>query len=374
MGELKLIRFNLGKSQLETTCIYYLYKQLNSSMNRLTIAIPTYNRCDLLDRLLLDINSEIKALSTVRKQLVDIWVIDNKSTDNTLEVIKKWRGKSNNFYYEINPANLGIEGNIIKASLISDNEYTWLLSDHQRIRPRVINEILDILEVENPSLIIMEIDQWRPSHKTMEKKSRFMHEISPDELGEIFFLTGNLSTNLFEKSLATRSARDAIRISYSYYPNMAKLSKLNSESIICRISSATALPQNSENSNLKRHYDTFIASFIEHISVTRKLINHELKIKWSIRGFQNSVYVSAMAFELCKILCLKSGDFKNTFITLIRAMIANRGRYILSICSLMTLLALIAYLLPISVRKRACIILLMKFKPNSSFLMLIKNV
>ena len=343
-------------------------------MNRLTIAIPTYNRCDLLDRLLLDINSELEALPTVRKQLVDIWVIDNMSTDDTLEVIKKWRGKSNNFYYEINPANLGIEGNIIKASLISDNEYTWLLSDHQRIRPGVITEILDILEVENPSLIIMEIDQWQPSHKTMEKKSRFMHEISPDELGEIFFLTGNLSTNLFEKSLAIRSARDAIRISYSYYPNMAKLSKLNSESIICRISSATALPQNSENSNLKRHYDTFIASFIEHISVTRKLINHELKIKWSIRGFQNSVYVSAMAFEICKILCLKSGDFKNTFITLIRAMIANRGRYILSICSLMALLALIAYLLPISVRKRACIILLMKFKPNSSFLMFIKNV
>lgn len=337
-------------------------------MKQLTIAIPTYNRCALLDRLLFDLCEEIATLDDARQLLVDIWVIDNVSTDRTSEIIKKWTQKSTNIHAEKNSANLGIEGNIIKASLISGSDYTWLLSDHQRIRPGILNDIFDVLDLERPSLIVMGIDQWPSTYSYPEKEARFVHELSPNELGEIFFLIGNLSTNLFEKSLAIATARDAVRISYSYYPNMAKLIGLHSKSVICRITAATTLPANSENTNIKRHYDTFNASFVEHISITRKTMKFKKDVKWTIKGFQNRVYITAMAFEICKILCLRDGDFGITFTAFSKAIIANRGRYGISKCSLMAASALLAYMLPLAVRRNICVFLLSRFKPNSSFL------
>jgi len=57
-------------------------------MNKLlTIAIPTYNRADLLDKQLTWLSQAIKGFETE----CEILVSDNCSTDHTQSIINKWR-------------------------------------------------------------------------------------------------------------------------------------------------------------------------------------------------------------------------------------------------------------------------------------------
>ena len=51
----------------------------------LSIAIPTYNRSDFLD-FFLEIHVPI-----ARKYNVNFYISDNSSSDDTIEVIKKWK-------------------------------------------------------------------------------------------------------------------------------------------------------------------------------------------------------------------------------------------------------------------------------------------
>lgn len=82
------------------------------TMNKLlTIAIPTYNRAELLDKQLAWLDHAIKGF----EYECEILVSDNCSTDNTQEVIKKWQQNLHNFNFQINkhPENLGVMRNIM---------------------------------------------------------------------------------------------------------------------------------------------------------------------------------------------------------------------------------------------------------------------
>ena len=57
---------------------------MSHSQKLLTIAIPTYNRCDLLEKTLRNVFSQ----EWIEK--VEVLVVDNASTDNTSEMIKKY--------------------------------------------------------------------------------------------------------------------------------------------------------------------------------------------------------------------------------------------------------------------------------------------
>jgi glycosyltransferase involved in cell wall biosynthesis len=57
-------------------------------MNKLlTIAIPTYNRADLLDKQLEWLSQAIKGYESE----CEIFVSDNCSSDHTQEIIQKWQ-------------------------------------------------------------------------------------------------------------------------------------------------------------------------------------------------------------------------------------------------------------------------------------------
>ncbi|QSJ15442.1 glycosyltransferase family 2 protein [Nostoc sp. UHCC 0702] len=124
-------------------------------MNKLlTIAIPTYNRAELLDKQLAWLAQAIKGFESE----CEILVSDNCSTDNTQEIIKKWQNHLSNFTFKINkhPENLGVMRNIMYCLNSATTKYVWTIGDDDPIQDRAITYVVNkIKEHEDLSLIFL---------------------------------------------------------------------------------------------------------------------------------------------------------------------------------------------------------------------------
>ncbi len=115
-------------------------------MNRLTIAIPTYNRKDLLRECLNSIIPQIV-------EGVDIYISDNASSDGTKQMIEK-EFNMPFIRYQRNEGNIGPDKNFIQCFNNGDGEYLHMLSDDDIMLPGTINAILKYSE-KKPSMIYL---------------------------------------------------------------------------------------------------------------------------------------------------------------------------------------------------------------------------
>ena len=101
-------------------------------MKLLTIAIPTYNRAKLLDNQLAWLSKAIRGF----EDEIEIFVSDNCSTDNTQDVIKKWKSQLSNFTFHScrNAENIGLNGNIVNCLTSVNTKYAWAIGDDDPIR------------------------------------------------------------------------------------------------------------------------------------------------------------------------------------------------------------------------------------------------
>jgi len=112
----------------------------------LTIAIPTYNRSDKLNKHLVNINTIL--FNYERSNFIELLISDNCSTDETYEICKKHDAidKNYTFTYLKNESNVGSERNFIEAILKSSGKYVWLMGDDDTICDNSIEYIVNILE------------------------------------------------------------------------------------------------------------------------------------------------------------------------------------------------------------------------------------
>lgn len=107
----------------------------------LTIAIPTYNRAELLSICLESILSQLDADSLAE---VELLVSDNASTDNTEQVVEAFAKECKIFYFK-NKSNLGFDGNFIQCFDKSHGKYLWVFSDDDLLLPGALLQILSML-------------------------------------------------------------------------------------------------------------------------------------------------------------------------------------------------------------------------------------
>lgn len=112
---------------------------------KLTIAIPTYNRCELLKQ----------TLDSVLKQNrddIEIIVSDNASNDGTFELIKKYQ-HIKNFRYVYNKTNLGMDRNFLNCIQQSRGEYLEFLSDDDILLPGAVDKVISYIDDYSPDYI-----------------------------------------------------------------------------------------------------------------------------------------------------------------------------------------------------------------------------
>jgi len=113
----------------------------------LSICIPTYNRCDILEKSL-KIISEDKDFDP---ELIEIVVLDNCSTDNTSEIVSKFNFVK--YYKNISTIPAGI--NVIKSLEYGNGKYLKLYNDTVIIKSGTFNFIIEKIKknISNENLL-----------------------------------------------------------------------------------------------------------------------------------------------------------------------------------------------------------------------------
>jgi glycosyltransferase involved in cell wall biosynthesis len=108
----------------------------------LSIGIPTFNRASRLNSLL---NSIVQQCARFAQE-VEIIVSDNASTDETKEVVERYRGQFP-IIYSRNRVNEGACRNVqILGSALSNGRFTWLIGDDDLVRQDAIQRVLAVIK------------------------------------------------------------------------------------------------------------------------------------------------------------------------------------------------------------------------------------
>lgn len=116
----------------------------------LTIAIPTYNRAQFLNKALESINDQ---LSDYRDQ-IEIIVSDNCSTDNTAQIVDSYLNKGLAIRYIFNAVNGGGDFNIKQCFIEASGKFVIVFGDDDFFLQGAIAKIITILEREQNAGII----------------------------------------------------------------------------------------------------------------------------------------------------------------------------------------------------------------------------
>jgi len=138
-------------------------------MKLLTISFLTYNRQKFLEANLRRIIKEIKNNGFENK--VNIFIGDDKSTDKTLSLIKKYSQKYSFITYYSNQKNLGLPGNTFKIIEKSPkSQYLWLLSDDDFLKDGGFKKIVNYLKKYNPDVLYL---NYQTVNTYLGKKIKF---------------------------------------------------------------------------------------------------------------------------------------------------------------------------------------------------------
>ena len=120
----------------------------------LTIAIPTYNRAQLLDKQLAWLAQDIKGFESE----CEIIISDNGSTDNTQDILEKYQADFSNttFHSNRNSENLGVMKNVVYCMNTASSKYLWKVGDDDKVRSGTVSYLLKRLkESSELSLLIL---------------------------------------------------------------------------------------------------------------------------------------------------------------------------------------------------------------------------
>lgn len=112
----------------------------------LTAAIPTFNRASFLKICLNQIKKEFDGLEKDRKNLFEILISNNKSTDETELIISEFiEGYCGGVTVINNKENIGGDKNIVQCYTMSVTNYVWIIGDDDVILPGGLNLVLSML-------------------------------------------------------------------------------------------------------------------------------------------------------------------------------------------------------------------------------------
>jgi len=118
----------------------------------LTIGIPTFNRAQLLDKQLAWLAQAIQGLESE----CEVIVSDNCSTDNTAEVIEKWRPVLSTVTLKANrnSENIGAVRNIAYCINMATSKYVWTIGDDDPIQEQTLAYVLQSVSAQ-PDLALL---------------------------------------------------------------------------------------------------------------------------------------------------------------------------------------------------------------------------
>lgn len=135
----------------------------------ISICIPTKNRADVLNKCLKSIFSN----NYYNRDLIEVVVSDNCSTDNTEEIVSKFLVEGNNLIYNRNSENLGVGGNanFLKVLSLANGLFLKINNDYSVFTDNGISYLIDFVKKykdSKPSLYFVHKNVITPVYKKID--------------------------------------------------------------------------------------------------------------------------------------------------------------------------------------------------------------
>jgi len=194
----------------------------------LSIAIPTFNRYKYLKELIEQLLFQYQKIDKLK---IEILIVDNASTDETRNYLTEI--SSTDFFYYRNQKNIGADANFIECVKKSKGNYVWLLGDDEKLENNALKTIIEILEKDNPSLIIT-LDKGYKNKAIYNLKYKNYNEIvnfSAKNNPHFLLAHSLISSNIFKRELFdTDKAMSKLKTNYGHM--YAIIEKLKDNGII----------------------------------------------------------------------------------------------------------------------------------------------
>lgn len=105
---------------------------------KISFGIPTRNRAHI-------IGSTLDSIISQATEDVEIVIVDGASTDNTEEVIQRYKKSFPRIKYFRRDTCVGVDRDIMKTVELARGEYCWLMSDDDLLEDGALSYVLDIL-------------------------------------------------------------------------------------------------------------------------------------------------------------------------------------------------------------------------------------
>lgn len=176
----------------------------------LTICIPTFNRCNFLNDLLISIYNADK--------LAKIIVVDNCSTDKTKIVISKFKRKFKYFKYFSHKKKKTYDQNYIFCLNKIKTKYAWIIGDDDLVTKNSIKEINFILKKKAITGITCNYNLIEKNNKLSKKFLR----LKKFNIDKEFYKLGMLSTQIINIDLFQKMKKyvNLKKITFNGYAHM----------------------------------------------------------------------------------------------------------------------------------------------------------
>jgi hypothetical protein len=116
--------------------------------DKLAIAIPTYNRCDILKANLLCMMPDLKRYN------IPVYISDDSSDDKTRDMIVDLKRSYEHLYYYRNNPGLGHDKNCFATLNLPVEQYVWYIGDSMIIELGGIELVLDLIKNNDYDFIV----------------------------------------------------------------------------------------------------------------------------------------------------------------------------------------------------------------------------
>jgi len=292
---------------------------------KISIVTPTYNEDQNIEKLIFEIKKIMDSLQS--KYDYEHIVIDNLSTDNTINILKKIAKEDKNLKIIINARNFGcIRSPFYGLLQAKGDAVIFLNSDFQ----------------DPPELIPNYIENWEKGHKiTLGQKTKTKEIIFMKYLKRIYYRTLNLISSVNLPLYTTGSGIydqkiiEQLRQIKDPYPYLRGLvAEFEDEINLIQFEEPKRLGGRTK-SNFFTYYDYVILGLVKHSSMPLRLI--------IFLGFVSSLlsFVSALIYLFYKLIYWQSFEMgigpiiigMFFFFSIIVFLIGLIGEYILSILS-----------------------------------------
>ena len=191
---------------------------------KLSICIPTYNRCDFLLKNLVWIAGQIQK---GHHSDIEIVVADNASTDGTADRVRQFIQATPDLKIKFitHSKNLGFDRNVLSAVAGAQGEYCWLMGDDDVLNEGALEKLIQVFS-DNPECVHVHVNYSRFDTSKGRVTAKRMIELKEDlffnDPNEFYFyplskkshfkLLGTniltMSTNAFKRSAWNESLAD----------------------------------------------------------------------------------------------------------------------------------------------------------------------